>query len=61
MAVQNPLSAHQADEDNVARQLSTPDARQGAVSGRVITVLIVSMFVVAAIFAVIWLSHAQIG
>jgi hypothetical protein len=56
-----PCRAHQADEDNVARQLPTSDARQGAVSGRVITVLVVSMVVVAAIFAVMWLSHAQIG
>ncbi len=61
MAVQNPLSANQAQEDDVARRLPTPDARQGAVSGRVITVLIISMVAVALIFAVIWLSHAQIG
>lgn len=61
MAVQNPLSAPQAQEDDVARQLPTADARQGAVSGRVITVLIVSVLLVGAIFAVMWLSNANLG
>ncbi|HEY1630240.1 MAG TPA: hypothetical protein VGF56_02945 [Rhizomicrobium sp.] len=61
MAVQNRLSADQAEEDNVARELPTPEARQGAVSGRVITVLIVSTLIVVAIFAVMWLSHANIS
>jgi len=61
MTVQNKLSADQADEDNVERELPTPDARQGAVSGRVITVLIVSTLIVAAIFAAMWLSHANLG
>jgi hypothetical protein len=53
--------AHQAQEDNVPRQLETTDARQGAVSGRVVTVLIVSLLVVGAIFAVMWLAHANLG
>lgn len=61
MAVQNPLSAPQAQEDDVARQLPATDARQGAVSGRVITVLIVSVLLVGAIFAVMWLSNANLG
>jgi hypothetical protein len=61
MAVQNPLPVHQAEDDNVPRQISTPDARQGAVSGRVITVLIVSTLVLGAIFAIMWLSHANLG
>jgi hypothetical protein len=55
------MAAPQADEDNVHRELSTSDARQGAVSGRVITVLVVSMLLVGAIFAAMWLSHAQLG
>ncbi len=52
---------HQAQEDNVARIVTTPDARQGAVSGRVITVLIVSLLVVGVIFAIMWLSHANLS
>jgi hypothetical protein len=47
--------AHQAHEDNIRRELDTTDARQGAVSGRVITVLIASMVLVGAIFALMWL------
>jgi hypothetical protein len=53
--------AHQAQEDNVPRELQTAEARQGAVSGRVVTVLIVSLLVVGAIFAVMWLAHANLG
>ena len=45
---------HQVQEDNVPRQLDTTDARQGAVSGRVITVLIASMALVGVIFALMW-------
>jgi|HubBroStandDraft_5_1064220.scaffolds.fasta_scaffold749883_2 hypothetical protein len=47
---------HRADEDNVKRVITTPDARQGAVSGRVLTVLIVSVVALAVIFAIIWLT-----
>ncbi len=46
---------HQAREDNVKRQLDTTSARQGDVSGRVITVLITSTVLLGVIFAVIWL------
>jgi hypothetical protein len=52
MVIGEPV--HQAHEDNVARQLETMDARQGAVSGRVITVLVVSMLLVGVIFALMW-------
>jgi hypothetical protein len=44
----------QAHEDKVSRQLAATDARQGAVSGRVVTVLIVSLLLVGAIFALMW-------
>ena len=45
-------------EDNTRRELDTIDARQGVVSGRVITVLMVSTVLVAVIFAIIWLTGA---
>jgi hypothetical protein len=37
---------HQAMEDNRARQLDTTDARGGVVSGRVVTILAVSILLV---------------
>ena len=49
---------HQAREDNVKRELDTTDARQGAVSGRVVTVLMISTLLIAVIFAIIWLAGA---
>lgn len=52
MAIGEPVQ--QAHEDNVPRQLQAIDARQGAVSGRVITVLVVSMLLVGMIFALMW-------
>jgi hypothetical protein len=52
MAIGEPI--HQAQEDNISRQLDTSDARQGAVSGRVITVLIASLLLVGVIFALMW-------
>jgi hypothetical protein len=55
------IPVHQADEDNVERHLPTEDARQGAVSGRVVTVLIVSLAIIGAIFALMWLTHANLG
>jgi hypothetical protein len=55
------IPVHQADEDNVARDLPTSDARQGAVSGRVVTVLIISLVAIGVIFALMWLTHANLG
>jgi hypothetical protein len=60
MAIGQPTPVHQADEDNVERHLPSVDARQGAISGRVVTVLIVSMLIVCAIFAVMWLTRANL-
>jgi hypothetical protein len=52
MVIGEPV--HQAHEDNMPRQLDSTEARQGAVSGRVITVLVASMALVAMIFALMW-------
>jgi hypothetical protein len=49
---------HRAWEDNTRRELSTIDARQGVVSGRVISVMMISTVLVAVIFAIIWLTGA---
>lgn len=46
---------HQADEDNVKHVVDTTEARQGVVSGRVVTVLLISTILLAVIFAIIWL------
>jgi len=47
---------HQADEDNVKHVVNTTEARQGAVSGRVVSVLFISTILLAVIFAIIWLT-----
>lgn len=47
---------HQADEDNVKHVVDTTEARQGVVSGRVLTVLLISTVLLAVIFAIIWLT-----
>jgi hypothetical protein len=47
---------HQSMEDNQSRQLDTVDARGGVVSGRVVTILVVSMLLLAVIFAMLWLT-----
>jgi hypothetical protein len=52
---------HQADEDNVKRIVPAPQARQGAVSGRVLTVLLVSVLALAIIYAIIWLTKGNIS
>jgi hypothetical protein len=52
---------HQAEEDNVKRIVPTPRARQGAVSGRVVTVLVVSVVVLAIIYAIIWLTRGNLS
>jgi hypothetical protein len=52
---------HRADEDNVKRVVTTPQARQGAVSGRVLTVLLVSVLALAVIFAIIWLTRGNVS
>jgi hypothetical protein len=49
-------TVHQADDDNVARQIDTADARGGVVSGRVVMILAVSLLLIAVIFAMLWLT-----
>ncbi|MBS0276968.1 MAG: hypothetical protein JSR81_05060 [Proteobacteria bacterium] len=46
----------QADEDNVKHVVTTTEARQGVVSGRVVSVLFISTILLAVIFAIIWLA-----
>jgi hypothetical protein len=46
---------HQANEDNVKHVIDTTEARQGVVSGRVVTVLLISTILLGVIFAIIWL------
>jgi len=48
----------QANEDNVKHVVDTTEARQGVVSGRVLSVLLISTILLAVIFAIIWLSAA---
>lgn len=52
---------HQAHEDNIKRVVTTREARQGAVSGRVLTVLLVSVAALAIIFAIIWLTKGNVS
>ena len=57
MATDRPTgTVHQQAEDNRARQLDTVDARGGVVSGRVVTILVVSILLVGVIFAMLWLT-----
>lgn len=56
MATKAPTgTVHQADEDNRSRQLDTVDARGGVVSGRIVTILVVSVLLIGVIFAMLWL------
>jgi hypothetical protein len=48
----------QANEDNVKHVVDTTEARQGVVSGRVLSVLLISTILLAVIFAIIWLTAA---
>ncbi|HSM95115.1 MAG TPA: hypothetical protein VLT91_03665 [Rhizomicrobium sp.] len=48
----------QSNEDNVKHVVDTTEARQGVVSGRVLTVLLISTILLAVIFAIIWLAGA---
>jgi hypothetical protein len=48
--VQQPL------EDNPQRELSAIDARGGVLSGRVVTVLVISVLLVGVVFAMLWLT-----
>ncbi|HEY4126073.1 MAG TPA: hypothetical protein VGM36_15730 [Rhizomicrobium sp.] len=48
----------QANEDNVKHVVDTTESRQGAVSGRVLSVLLISTILLAVIFAIIWLTAA---
>ena len=43
-------------EDNQPRQVDTLRARGGVVSGRVVTILVVSVLLVGVIFAMLWLT-----
>lgn len=58
MAMAQTGPVRQADEDNVKHVVDTTEARQGVVSGRVITVLLISTILLAVIFAIIWLVGA---
>lgn len=53
--MQDRGTVHQAMEDNEVHQRSGMEARQGAISGRVITVLVVSTVGLGVIYAFIWL------
>lgn len=56
MATNMPTgTVHQPLEDNRQRQLDTVDARGGVVSGRVVTILVISTLLLAVIFAMLWL------
>jgi hypothetical protein len=48
----------QASEDNMKHVVDTTEARQGVVSGRVLSVLLISTILLAVIFAIIWLTAA---
>lgn len=52
---------HRADYDDRQHVLTTREARQGAVSGRVLTVLLVSVLAVGIIFAIIWLTKGNVS
>jgi hypothetical protein len=56
----NNPPVQQADSDNVQRIVPTREARQGVASGRVLTVLIVSVVALAIIFAIIWLTKGNV-
>ena len=47
--------AHQEAEDNVHREIDTEYARGGVVSGRVVSVLVISTVLLGVIYAIIWL------
>lgn len=46
--------------DGSGEIISPTQARQGVISGRVLAVLLVSVFALAAIYAIMWLTHAQL-
>ena len=57
MATNTPTgTVHQPLEDNRSRQLDTVDARGGVVSGRIVTILVVSTLLIGVIFAMLWLT-----
>lgn len=57
MATNMPTgTVHQPLEDNQRRRLDPVDARGGVVSGRVVTILVVSTLLIAVIFAMLWLT-----
>jgi hypothetical protein len=60
MAIPHKEPVHQADEDNVKRIIPASRARQGAVSGRILTVLLVSVILLAGIYTIMWLSSANL-
>ncbi len=61
MALTRNAPVHRANQDNVRRIVPTEQARQGVVSGRVLTVLLVSVLALAAIFAIIWLTKGNVS
>jgi hypothetical protein len=50
-----------ADYDDVQHVVTTREARQGAVSGRVLTVMLISILAVGIIFAIIWLTKGNVS
>ena len=58
---QNNPALHRADYDDTQRVVPTREARQGVVSGRVLTVLLVSVLAVGIIFAIIWLTKGNVS
>ena len=46
--------------DGSGEIISPTQARQGVISGRVLAVLFVSIFALGAIYAIMWLTHAQL-
>jgi hypothetical protein len=49
-------TVHQQLEDDQPRKLDTVDARGAVVSGRVVTILVISTLLLAVIFAMLWLT-----
>lgn len=54
MSASDKGPVHQAWEDDQVHERNATQARQGVISGRVITILIVSTVALGAIYAFIW-------
>jgi hypothetical protein len=48
------------EPDGSGEIIPPTQARQGVISGRVLAVLLVSVFALGAIYAIMWLTHAQL-